>query len=237
MLTINEQISSVHTTDDEHSDVEESDGFLSTTPHTWRSRRPDLGHQLQFAGAIDHVRSVLNSQKLHLWNVFKERVEPLIKMIHLPSLEQEITVPATSLVPGVGNGARCILLSIQYGAVTSLSEEECNEIFQLTQTQVLRFMRDKLGQMFSKAMLIHTGNIQPLQALVLYIVFLRHHEPRLSWNLSGLAIRLAQNFGIHREGSLFRLSKFDIEMRRRLWWQIAVLDTPSAEDYSGEFSL
>lgn len=146
-------------------------------------------------------------------------------------------MPATSLVPNVGDGARCILLAIQYGAVTSLSEEECNEIFQLAQTQVLRFMRDELGRMFSKAMLIHTGDIQPLQALVLYIVFLRHHEPRLSWNLSGLAIRLAQNFGIHREGSLFRLSKFDIEMRRRLWWQIAVLDTPSAEDYSGEFSL
>ncbi|KXH29591.1 hypothetical protein CSIM01_06324 [Colletotrichum simmondsii] len=129
------------------------------------------------------------------------------------------------------------MLSIYYGAVTSLGEEECGQLFQSGQARVLSVLRDEVEAMLSKAMLIHTGDIQPLQALVLYLIFLRHHEPRLSWNLSGLAVRLAQNFGIHREGSLFGLSTFDIEMRRRLWWQIAVLDAPSAEDYSGEYNL
>ncbi|EEU36770.1 uncharacterized protein NECHADRAFT_19679, partial [Fusarium vanettenii 77-13-4] len=64
-----------------------------------------------------------------------------------------------------------------------------------------------------------------------------HHEPRLSWKLSGLAVRLAQTFGLHREDSFVGLSIYEVEMRRRLWWQIAILDAPSAEAYSGEYNL
>lgn len=180
------------------------------------------------------ILTIIGDQKLHLWGIYKERVEPLTKLLHLPSLEQAVTGHRSV---DFDAGTRCIMLSIYYGAVTSLGEEECGQLFQTGQARVLSVLRDEVEGMLSKAMLIHTGDIQPLQALVLYLIFLRHHEPRLSWNLSGLAVRLAQNFGIHREGSLFGLSTFDIEMRRRLWWQIAVLDAPSAEDYSGEYNL
>ncbi|KAE9569063.1 hypothetical protein CGMCC3_g14812 [Colletotrichum fructicola] len=233
--TLNAEASSDSATDDERSDVEECCDSLPTTS---KSGNPDPTHaSIQQTGSKERVLAVLNSHKHHLWKVYKERVEPLTKLLHLPSLEQSTIASASPSAPAPRQSSRCILLSLQYGAVTSLSEEECGEIFNLSQAQVLSLMRDIMGQMFSDAMLIHTGDIQPLQALVLYIIFLRHHEPRLSWNLTGLAVRLAQNFGTHREGSLFRLSKFDIEMRRRLWWQIAVLDTPSAEDYSGEYNL
>jgi hypothetical protein len=121
--------------------------------------------------------------------------------------------------------------------VTSLTGEECFAIFRESQASVLLRIRRGLETLFEKAMLLHTGDIRPLQALTLYLAFLRHHNPRLSWNLSGVAMRLAQNFGLHREGSLFGLSKFEMEMRRRLWWQIAILDAPSAEDYSGEYNV
>src|SRR5690349_17334902 len=35
--------------------------------------------------------------------------------------------------------------------------------------------------------------------------------------------------GIHRDGSSLGLNYFDIEMRRRLWWQIMILDARAAE--------
>ncbi|KAK2772758.1 hypothetical protein CKAH01_13842 [Colletotrichum kahawae] len=236
--TLNAEASSDSATDDERSDVEDCTDSLPTAPKEWQSGNVDSTHpSIQQAGSKERVLNVLNSHKHHLWKVYKERVEPLTKLLHLPSLEQSMIASVSSPASDPRQSSRCILLSLQYGAVTSLSEEECGEIFSLTQAQILSFMREIMGKIFSDAMLIHTGDIQPLQALVLYIIFLRHHEPRLSWNLTGLAVRLAQNFGIHREGTLFRLSKFDIEMRRRLWWQIAVLDTPSAEDYSGEYNL
>lgn len=172
--------------------------------------------------------------KVHLWSVYKERVEPLTKLLHLPLLEQIVMEPDPLDSP---NGTQCVRLAVYYGAVTSLNEEECAIKFGNGQAQVLSRMREELEGLFAKALLLHTGDIRPLQALTLYLVFLRHHEPRLSWKLSGLAIRLAQNFGLHREDSFRGLTKFEIEMRRRLWWQLAAMDAPSAEDYSGEYNL
>ncbi|KAF4540654.1 C6 transcription protein [Lasiodiplodia theobromae] len=37
-------------------------------------------------------------------------------------------------------------------------------------------------------------------------------------------LRIAQQMGLHRDGSHFALSPFAIEMRRRLWWQICYFD-------------
>lgn len=182
----------------------------------------------------EKIMQFLADQKTHLWNIYKERVEPLTKLLHLPLLEQAVLGynPLNS-----SDGMQCIVLAAYYGAVTSLSEEECAVLFANGQAQILSRMREELEGLFAKALLLHTGDIRPLQALTLYLVFLRHHDPRLSWKLSGLAIRLAQNFGLHREDSFRGLTKFEMEMRRRLWWQLATMDAPSAEDYSGEYNL
>src|SRR3569833_3275970 len=44
------------------------------------------------------------------------------------------------------------------------------------------------------------------------------------WLLTGLASRLAQAMGLHREASLQKQSVFEAEIRRRLWWQVSILD-------------
>lgn len=54
--------------------------------------------------------------------------------------------------------------------------------------------------------------------------------------MTGLAIRLAQNTSIHRDGTIFNLSPFEVEMRRRLWWQICTLECRAAEAH-GSVSL
>lgn len=38
--------------------------------------------------------------------------------------------------------------------------------------------------------------------------------------LSGTVIRIAQKMGYHRDGELLKLTPFETEMRRRIWWQI-----------------
>lgn len=50
-------------------------------------------------------------------------------------------------------------------------------------------------------------------------------------------IRIAQSLGLHRDGSRFGLSPFDTEMRRRLWWQICVLDVRASEDHGSDPSI
>jgi hypothetical protein len=39
-----------------------------------------------------------------------------------------------------------------------------------------------------------------------------------------MAIRIAQKMGLHRDGELLGLTPFDTEMRRRIWWQIIMVD-------------
>ena len=63
------------------------------------------------------------------------------------------------------------------------------------------------------------------------------YDPRTLWTLSGVAIRIAQRIGVHRDGSTLGLGVFETEMRRRLWWQILVLDGRNAELAGSGFSI
>lgn len=54
-------------------------------------------------------------------------------------------------------------------------------------------------------------------------------DPHTIWSLSGIALRMAQRIGIHRDGSSHGLSVFETEMRRRIWFQLMILDVTSAQ--------
>ncbi|KAL4964140.1 fungal specific transcription factor domain-containing protein [Aspergillus stella-maris] len=54
---------------------------------------------------------------------------------------------------------------------------------------------------------------------------------RSLWVMNGLAIRLAQTIGLHRDGKQLNLSPFDSEMRRRLWWHLWAKDSRASEDH------
>lgn len=51
------------------------------------------------------------------------------------------------------------------------------------------------------------------------------YDPHTLWSLSGIGVRIAQRIGLHRDGSCLGLSVFETELRRRLWWQLTVVDT------------
>lgn len=57
----------------------------------------------------------------------------------------------------------------------------------------------------------------------------RQLDEQSLWLLTGLASRLAQAMGSHREQSLKQISPFEAELRRRLWWQIVIMDSRSGQ--------
>ena len=59
----------------------------------------------------------------------------------------------------------------------------------------------------------------------------QRYDSHSLWTLTGVATRIAQRLGLHRDGVDLKLPPFEIEMRRRLWWQIILL-----EARAGEFS-
>lgn len=61
-----------------------------------------------------------------------------------------------------------------------------------------------------------------------------HETGRSIWVLVGLAIRLAQSIGLHRDGASLKLSPFETEMRLRLWWHLCTLDARAPEDHGFE---
>ena len=61
-----------------------------------------------------------------------------------------------------------------------------------------------------------------------------HVNNRSSWTYIGLLVRLAHGLGIHRDADGSAFNAFEAEMRRRLWWQILVLDMRASEDRGSE---
>lgn len=58
-----------------------------------------------------------------------------------------------------------------------------------------------------------------------------HNRGNGIWVLNGLAIRIAKSMGLHRDGRRLRLSPFQAEIRRRLWWHLITREMRAGEDY------
>ncbi|KAM5440543.1 hypothetical protein McaMca56_000773 [Microsporum canis] len=54
-------------------------------------------------------------------------------------------------------------------------------------------------------------------------------ESSCSWMMVSIAIRIAQTIGIHQDGTIFSISPYETEIRRRLWWYIVSLDIRATE--------
>ncbi|KAF2811313.1 uncharacterized protein BDZ99DRAFT_518599 [Mytilinidion resinicola] len=82
---------------------------------------------------------------------------------------------------------------------------------------------------------VQNETLESLQAVVLLLsVTARGSDPRTPWIQLGLAIRIAQAMGIHRDGSHYGLKPVETEVRRRLWAQICLLDLRTAEELGCE---
>ena len=56
-----------------------------------------------------------------------------------------------------------------------------------------------------------------------------HYDSSTLLCLTAVAVRIARRLGLHRDGVLLGLPPFEVEMRSRLWWQIAFLDGRTAD--------
>jgi hypothetical protein len=175
-------------------------------------------------------------QRYLAWQLFKENVQPVVTVLHIPSIEP-------SVMEGMRNPQNlpppleALIFVVYFAAVNSLPADTCMELFGAEQSAFLASLRRSVDRAFARAELMETDNMLVLQAFVVYLVALRSYNPACSYNLTGLAARLAQSFGMHRDGRKLGLTPFETEIRRRLWWGICVLDTPASEDHSCSSNL
>ena len=171
-------------------------------------------------------------QGLRLWQTFLDNVNPLVKVIHAPTLQQAM-LEATEDLDNVPKAMEPLMFAIYACAVVSMGNAECEKILGEARADVLPRYQSAARQALIGAGLLKSSNIMVLQAFVLFLHSLRQgYESQSLWVLTGVATRIGVRLGLHRDGADLGLPPFEAEMRRRLWWQIALMESRAAE-FSG----
>lgn len=172
-----------------------------------------------------------------LWETHVECVEPLCKILHVPSLTT--MVQAVSKRPETASRAdEALLFAIYHFAVFSMSCEACEAHLGESRDTLLDRYHFATRQALVNAGFLRTTDMRVLQALVLFLMPGRYfYDADTYWILTGVAVRIAQRMGIHRDGDKLGLPPFDVEMRRRLFYQLVPLDGNASQTTGTVVSL
>jgi hypothetical protein len=171
----------------------------------------------------------LPSQIPFIWKVYCDNIHPLTGLLHIPTMGKTISSVAENL-SHLAKSTEALMFAIYYAVITSMPPSDVFKNFGIEKPTLLSRYRFAVEQALARANFLNTAEIVTLQAFVLFLVCVRRHDDsRFVWTLTGLAIRLAQSLGLHRDGEVFNLPPFNVEMRRRLWWQVVTLDVRSSE--------
>lgn len=164
-----------------------------------------------------------------LWAAYLENVAPMIAILHRQSMANIIqsTCSGAALTPA----EEALLYAVYFAAVVSMKPDACVSILNVDHDTAVQDCKKAVSQGLQRANLLKCQSLFTLQAAVLFLLCCRvGGDTRLVWAESAVVIRLAQAQGVHRDGTNFGLSPFDIEIRRRLWWHICMLDMLSSRD-------
>ncbi|KAH8691616.1 hypothetical protein BGW36DRAFT_349714 [Talaromyces proteolyticus] len=165
-----------------------------------------------------------------MWQTYLERVDPLIKLFHAPSM-QKIVMQTFKDLEASSPTTVCLTYAIVYAAVMSMSPTECTSELHNSKGVLLEGCRTKVDQSLSRVDVLNTRNMHVLQALVLYLICgrLDPKGPNVH-GLIGMAIGISIKLHLNRDGDAGSIPPFEIEMRRRLWWHVLTLDVLTAQD-------
>ena len=164
-----------------------------------------------------------------LWQIFVDNIDPLTKIVHVPSLDPAIQ-KATTNIEKVPRNFEPLMFAIYAIAIVSLNDEECKHKFRETREVLLSRYTSATKWALSRAKFMGTMSIVVLQALTLHIFAVRNvSQPRTVWTLTGVAIRIAQGLGLHRDGASMGVPPFEAEIRARIWWQLKMHDFRATE--------
>ncbi|KAI0879823.1 fungal-specific transcription factor domain-containing protein [Annulohypoxylon maeteangense] len=240
---INDEINQLRTETEQLSDEDTDGSDDGSSPGIFNPYPDQVDHHgfvLGYSSSNVDLRKLhpLPSQIPFIWQVYQENVDPLVKILHVPSTNKIIR-ELRSNMNDISPGMEALMFAIYYASITSMGDDEVKINFGADKGQLINKYRFATEQALAKANFLVTSELVVVQAFTLFLVLVRRYDDtRFAWTLTGLAIRISQSLGIHREGTKFDdLSPFDVDMRRRLWWAICILDLRSAEDQGTELTI
>ena len=114
----------------------------------------------------------LHPQPVHifrLWQTFLDNVNPLTKIIHAPTMQQQILDAASSL-ENVSKGLESLMFAIYNFAVTSSSNAYCESTFGEAKSTLLARYRCGTQQALIRVGYLRSSEMVVLQAFVLFLV-------------------------------------------------------------------
>ncbi|PKK49661.1 hypothetical protein CI102_5430 [Trichoderma harzianum] len=172
----------------------------------------------------------LPSQMFFIWRTYVENVVPFINVIDIAAVEEVVNNLRgnfDSLEPSL----QALLFAVSLAAITSLDEEETLACFDTPRIGLIARFRLGTERALANAELLMTRKIETIQAFVIYLSLLPYiGSQELLSPFMGLLLRIATSLQLHRDAENFKmptLTKVEIEIRRRLWWQIIFLDSKS----------
>lgn len=182
-------------------------------------------------------------QTFKLWQIFLDRVNPLIKIIHAPTIQPYI-VQAAGDMSSIPLSYQGLLHSIFGVASIALSDDELLQILGLTRERASQKFLSLTFQPLARFDFLKRYDMVVLQALIHALVspllsffpfpcsmltytqiILNSDDNRhAAWVLIGSLVRIAISMGYHRDGERLKLPPFETEMRRRIWWAIVTYD-------------
>ncbi|KAL7917318.1 hypothetical protein ACQKWADRAFT_324739 [Trichoderma austrokoningii] len=172
----------------------------------------------------------LPSQMLFIWRIYVENVDPFIKVIDVAALEEVVT-SLRGKFGSLPQSLQALLFTVCLASVTSLDDEETLSCFNTSRNQLLGRFRLGTERALANARLLLTKEIETIQAFVIYLSVLPHIGcQKLLSPFMGILLRIATSLQLHRDAESFKtptLTPSEIEIRRRLWWQIIFIDSTS----------
>ncbi|KAF6802502.1 C6 transcription factor [Colletotrichum sojae] len=163
-------------------------------------------------------------QIFQLWQIYINNVNPLLKITHVPTV-QGLIIEASANLDKIPKNVETLMFAIYLLAVTSLEDVDVAKMFNEPKTAVLSRFHTALQQALVNAGFMRTSDTMVLQAYMLYLIAVRMFvDPRQIFCLVGIAVRIGQRMGLHRDAAAFGLSPYEVEHRRRLWWTIVGYD-------------
>ncbi|KAK6859173.1 fungal-specific transcription factor domain-containing protein [Apiospora arundinis] len=198
-----------------------------------------FGHNISSSPYSTTDLHPLPSQVSYLLDVYSENVNFMAQAVHMPSvskLAREMRSKGTSsLTPS----NEALLFAIYYAAITSMEEEDVKANFGASKSDLNHRFRVGFETAVAKADFLNAPNLTLVQAFIAFLCLARRHDsPRYVWMMVGIVIRMAQSIGLHRDGTHFpNLSPFEVEVRRRAWWALYMLDLRCSEDQGTDLTI
>ncbi|KAH8689096.1 hypothetical protein BGW36DRAFT_309164 [Talaromyces proteolyticus] len=158
-------------------------------------------------------------------------VHPVARTLHRPTFAQryETLWELMDARADISASLGAIVLAVLFSAVVSMDSEDVSIRISSSKQELCSRLQLGVELALSQANLLRSNKMETLQAFVTYLLPTCLDISRAHSALVGLAIRLAECMGYHRDPSEYGFSPSECQVRRLIWYQICYLDLKTSD--------